>query len=103
MMKCLMIIKVKPEYAKEYVEIHKNAWKEMLAAIRDAGYMNELIWYYEDQSIIYFECEDGDYEKANERLRATEICKKWDRMVGPWLAGEGVMAEKIFDFREQIH
>ena len=94
MERLLMVIKVKPEMRNEYIAIHQNPWPEMLEAIRAAGFINELIWYFEDQSIIYFECEDGDYEAANERLRATEVCKKWDLTVGPWFAAEG--ASRLF-------
>ena len=102
MERLLMVIKVKPEMRNEYTAIHQNPWPEMLEAIRAAGFINELIWYFEDQSIIYFECEDGDYEAANERLRATEVCKKWDLTVGPWFAAEGVMPEKIFELNRDL-
>ena len=102
MERLLMVIKVKPEMRNEYIAIHQNPWPEMLEAIRDAGFINELIWYFEDQSIIYFECEDGDYEAANERLRATEVCKKWDLTVGAWFAGEGVMPGKIFELNRDL-
>ena len=102
MQKCLMVIKVKPECRDQYVHIHNNAWPEMLQAIKDAGFINELIWYFEDQSIIYFECGDGDYDAANDRLRATAICQKWDVTVGPWFAADPVMPPKIFDLNVQL-
>ncbi|MDR1060518.1 MAG: L-rhamnose mutarotase [Clostridiales bacterium] len=96
----LMVIKVKPECRDEYVAIHKNPWREMLEALRDAGFVNELIWYYEDQSIIYLECDDHD--ACDARLRATEICKKWDMEMLPRFAAEPAMPEKIFDLREML-
>jgi L-rhamnose mutarotase len=101
MHKHLMIIKIKPECRDEYVAIHKKPWPEMLKAISDAGFHNELIWYYEDQSIIYFECE-GDYNECNSRLRATDICKKWDIEMLPRFKDDAVMPEKIFDLRQQL-
>jgi len=100
MKKYLLIIKVKPEFRKEYIDIHLNPWREMLEAIHDAGFTNEVIWYFEDQSIIYLECEDHDY--CNAALRATEICKKWDVTVCPWFASDPVVAEKIFDLNQQL-
>jgi len=102
MEKLLMVIKVTAEYRKPYKDIHLNPWKEMLEAIKQAGFINEMIWYFEDQSIIYFECEDGDYEKANERLRQTDVCKKWDTTVGPWFASAPIMPEKIFDLTQML-
>lgn len=100
MKKYLMVIKVKPEFRDEYIAIHKQPWREMLEAIRDAGFVNEAIWYFEDQSIIYLECEDHD--SCNAKLRATEICKKWDAEMIPRFSSEPVMPEKIFDLRQQL-
>ena len=100
MKKYLIVIKIKPENRKEYIEIHKNPWREMLEAIRQAGFTNEVIWYFEDQSIIYLECEDQ--VACNAALRATEICKKWDITVCPWFAADPVLPEKIFDLNQQL-
>lgn len=100
MKKYLLIIKVRPECRDEYISIHKNPWPEMLAAIRDAGFVNEAIWYFEDQSIIYLECPDHD--ECNAKLRATEVCKKWDIEMIPRFAAEPVMPEKIFDLQQQL-
>jgi L-rhamnose mutarotase len=102
MEKLLMVIKIKPECRDKYVRQHREAWHEMLRAIHDSGFINELIWYFEDQSIIYFECQDGDYDAANARLRRTAICKKWDVTVCPWFAADPVMPEKIFDLNRQL-
>ena len=100
MKKQLIVIKVKPEHREEYINIHKNPWPEMLEAIRQAGFTNEVIWYFEDQSIIYLECADPD--ACNTALRATEICKKWDVTVCPWFAADPVVPEKIFDLNQQL-
>ena len=96
-----MIIKIKPGCEDEYISCHKNPWPEMLEAIRDAGFHNEIIWFYENQSIIYLEC--ADHDAANARLRATEICKKWDIAMAPFFSDQPVMPEKIFDLNQQIH
>jgi L-rhamnose mutarotase len=82
------------------VAIHKEPWQEMLAAIRDAGFTNEVIWYFEDQSIIYLEC--PDHEACNAKLRATEICKAWDVKMAPYFEQDPVMPEKIFDLNQQL-
>jgi len=96
-----MVIKIKPECRDAYVAAHKKPWKEMLQAIDKAGFHNELIWYFEDQSIIYFETE-GDYTEANAKLRESDICKKWDIEMLPRFAADAVMPEKIFDLRQQL-
>jgi len=38
MKKYLCIIEIKPEHAKEYVDIHRNPWREMLEAIKQSGH-----------------------------------------------------------------
>ena len=100
MKKYLLVIKVKPEHRDDYIKIHKNPWKDMLEAIREAGFVNEVIWYFEDQSIIYLECDDHD--ECNAKLRATEVCKRWDVEMMPRFAAEPVLAEKIFDLNQQL-
>jgi len=102
MTKLLMVIKVKPEFRDEYIDIHLNPWKEMLTEIKTAGFTNELIWYYDDQSIIYLECSEEDMDIANQKLRTTMICKKWDAKVMPWFAQEPVIPPKIFDLNEML-
>ena len=103
MRKYLCVIEIKPECRDEYTGIHNNPWREMLEAIRESGYTNEAIFYYKDQSIIYLEClDDTTHEVCDTRLRSTNICKKWDITVCPWLAAEPVMCEKIFDLNQQL-
>ncbi len=103
MKKYLCVIEIKPEAQKEYVDIHLNPWRDMLLAIREAGYTNEAIFYHKNQSIIYLECPDNTTnEECNARLRATDVCKRWDITVCPWFAAEPVICEKIFDLNQQI-
>ena len=101
MKRYLMIIEIKPECKEEYIKIHKNPWREMLKAIKEAGFYNELIWYYDNKSIIYLECDDHD--EANAKLRATEVCKRWDEVMIPRFIKEPVMPEKIFDLNQQLN
>ena len=72
----------------------------MLEAIRDAGFTNEVIWYFEDQSIIYLECPDHD--ACNAAVRATEVCKRWDIKMAPMFVEGVAMPEKIFDLNQQL-
>ena len=100
MKKYLLILKIKLECAQKYIAIHKAPWPEMLQAIRDAGFVNEVIWFYEGQSIVYLECEN--YASCNAALRATEVCMRWDLAMVPRFSANGVLAEKIFDLNQQL-
>ncbi|MGI6316979.1 MAG: L-rhamnose mutarotase [Christensenellales bacterium] len=102
MERILAVIKVKPEHREDYVRLHLNPWPEMLKALADAGFINEAIWYFEDQSIIYFEVPDGAYDACDARVRATEICQRWDALTLPWFARGAELPPKIFDLREML-
>jgi L-rhamnose mutarotase len=103
MKKYLCVIEIKPEFEEAYIAIHLNPWKEMLEVIREAGYTNEVLFYYKNQSIIYLECpDDTSHEECDARLRSTDVCKKWDVTVCPWFATDPVMCKKIFDLNQQL-
>jgi len=103
MKKYMIVIEIKPEFEKEYIELHLNPWNEMLSAIQISGFKNEAIFYYKNQSIIYIECDDDtNLEECNSILRATEVCKKWDLLVCDWFANPPVTCDKIFDLNQQI-
>jgi L-rhamnose mutarotase len=103
-----MIIKVKPEYMKDYVELHKNAWPEILDTIGRAGAEELVIFKWGCYSIVFFVCDDLNafYEKYGEM----EVTQRWNALTRPWfdespnLDGTGDVAnlEKIFDFSEQL-
>jgi L-rhamnose mutarotase len=102
------VIELKPEHVKEYCDIHRNPWPEMLTAISEAGAKELVIWNYKSFSIVYYECEDLDAVYA--RLGALEVTKRWNVTVGPWLAeaptldgtSEVATCVKIFDLRQQL-
>jgi len=74
-----------------------------LEAIHNAGYINEVIWIYKNQSIIYLECpDDRENGELDALLRQTDVCKKWDITVNPWLASGFTACQKVFDLRQQI-
>lgn len=96
--KYMEIIKIKPECAEQYIALHKDPWPEMLQAEIEAGIHKEVIFFYDNMSIIYSECED--YDEADRKLRATEVCKRWDETVKPWMEWS-IRPPKVFDLRQQ--
>jgi len=96
-----VIIEVKAEHIEEYIQIHKEPWREMLEAIRASGIIDEIIYFHKNQSIIFIECDDFEY--SNTKLRATEVCKKWDDLLIPWFEDVKIaFPEKIFDLNQQL-
>jgi len=98
MKKYMEIISIKPEHVEEYIALHKNPWPEMLQAEIECGMHKEVIFFHNNMSIIYSECED--YEECDRKLRATEVCQRWDALVKPWMEGS-IMPPKVFDLRQQ--
>lgn len=98
MKKYMEIIKIKPECAAQYIALHRDPWPEMLAAEIAAGIHKEVIFFHNDLSIIYSECED--YEASDRVLRETDVCKRWDALVKPWMEWS-IRPPKVFDLRQQ--
>jgi L-rhamnose mutarotase len=96
----LEIIEIKPEYLRDYIELHKHVWPQLLDAEKEAGIHKEVIFIHKNFSVIYSECEN--YAESDKKLRSTEICKKWDALVKPWFTGESVFPLKVYDLTEQI-
>ena len=97
----LMIIKIKPEYREKYIDLHLNPWDEILVVTKEAGFRSEIIWYYNNLSIIYFETED-DYFECDKRLMEMETSKKWEHIVNEWFEEKPILAEKIFDLNQML-
>ena len=103
------VIEIKPEHVKDYCDIHRNPWPEILTEIKKAGARELLIWNYKNFSIVYYECEDIDELYA--RVGKTEAAKKWNMTVGPWFEESPVLdgsdsvgsLEKIFDLNQQLN
>jgi len=104
----MIVLEIKEEHLKEYCDIHRNPWPELLNAIKNNGAKELLLWNYKNLSIVYYETEDIDelYKKLNE----LEEIKRWNVTVSPWISaapildGSGKMdtCEKIFDLNQQI-
>jgi L-rhamnose mutarotase len=55
-----LVIELKEEKVKDYCDIHRNPWPEILDSIKEAGAKELIIWNYNNLSIVYYECEDLD-------------------------------------------
>ena len=49
------VIELKEDHVKQYKNLHKNPWKEMLEAIDTGDAKELLIWSYKNYSIVYYE------------------------------------------------
>jgi len=67
---------VKPEYLDEYVDMHINAWPEILEAHSKAGIRNYSIFQNGNEFFYYFETDD--FSKAMEGLANDPVCNRWN-------------------------
>ncbi len=103
-----VVAEIKEDHVKDYEDIHKNAWPEVLTAIKESGAENLIIYNYKNLSIIFYECDDID--KFYETYGQTEAAKKWNAKVSPWFkesptfdgSGKVDTLEKIFDLNQQL-
>lgn len=83
---------VKEECLDEYVEMHLNAWPEILAEHTKAGYKNYSIFQNGNQFFYCYECDDVD--AANAYIAQSEACNRWNAITSKMVVGS-------FDFNEK--
>ena len=98
-----MIAKIKPEYQKDYIDIHINPWPELLEASKASGVEEEIVFFHEGQSIVFYRCrDDAPLDACLARQKLTEAVKKWDITIEPMLSSDFVFAEKVYDLNQQL-
>ena len=103
-----LVLELKKDYVDDYCDIHRNAWPELLGAMKENGVKELLVWNYKNLSIVYYECDDID--KFYQKLNKLKIKEKWNATVKPWFKsglpttedGKFITCEKIFDLNQQL-
>ena len=103
------MLEIKPEYLDKYIEIHENAWSELLEVSSRAGAENEIIYIYKNFSIVFFECEDID--AFYEAFGKSEVAERWNNVTGPYIfkgpiidgTGKVETLRKIYDLKQQLN
>ena len=69
------LMRLRADRVKDYRDMHGNTWPELIAAIRDSGFLEEYIYMLDNLVIVIMKCED--FKDSVRRLRATEIFQRW--------------------------
>lgn len=77
------VLRVLSERVDDYVEVHKDVWPEMLAALKAAGIRNYTIFRQGELMFGYFE--GDDLESARKYLASQEVCTRWQDAIGELL------------------
>ena len=77
------IIGVRPEKLEEYKRLHKNAWPEVLAMIKQCNIQNYSIYYRDGLLFSYYEYIGSDYAADMEKMAADPVTQNWWKLCNP--------------------
>jgi L-rhamnose mutarotase len=77
------VIRLRPEQRAEYIEIHRDVWPGVLAALRTANVKNYSIYLHGDLLFSYLEYWGTDYRGDMARVADDETTKRWWALTGP--------------------
>jgi L-rhamnose mutarotase len=104
----MFVQEVKAEKRDEYIGAHRDAWPDLLKAIKDSGIEREMIWMHGNNIYIYIMSEN--FDRAMAVLAEKQVFKDWIEKMEPLLAmmqdysGEGnvIRLDKVFDLEKQL-
>lgn len=73
------LMKLKPEYVQEYIDMHDEPWPGLVEAIKDSGFLEEYIYMFGNMVIVVIKCQD--FEGSKNKLARHEIFQKWTKKV----------------------
>ncbi len=80
------LMRLKPECVEEYLAMHRDTWPELVAAIRNSGFLEEYIYTIGCVVIVIMKCES--FKASVERLLATEVYRRWTTRVRGMLVSD---------------
>jgi L-rhamnose mutarotase len=99
------LLKVRQDKIKEYREVHKAVWPEMLEALRRTGWHNYSLFMREDGYLFgYFETPDN-FATALAGMKDLEVNKRWQESMAPYFEnlGGAHADEAMMEIEEVFH
>jgi L-rhamnose mutarotase len=91
------LLRVREGKEEEYRRAHEAVWPELIEAARKAGLRNHSCFLAGRDVIVYAEAED--LESTFIQLLATDVKKRWDRVMSSILEGtDSPSFEELFHF-----
>ena len=93
------VIRIKPEKADFYLDLHRNMWPEVRENMKQANIQNYTMFVKGDLAFQYFEYVGHDFKADIAKDADNEVTRKWealcrpchdpldDREPGEWWAG----------------
>ena len=80
-----MTWRVDPDKWDEYKAIHLDPWPELIEALQSVGIHNYCIYAFGLQMFAHMEVDSDDPAAAMAELQATDVMKRWNEKVLPWV------------------
>jgi L-rhamnose mutarotase len=90
------MMRLKPEYVQDYIDMHENTWPDLIQAIKDSGFLEEYIYRLDNLVIVIMKCEN--FEKSREALVQKEVFQRWTAKVQSMLMED----ESLFQSKQKI-
>jgi L-rhamnose mutarotase len=83
------LMRLKPERVQDYLDMHDNTRPELIAAIRDSGFLEEHIYILDNLVIVTMKCED--FAASLQKLHSTAVYQKWTKQVRSMLVDQKIV------------
>ncbi|OHD75131.1 MAG: hypothetical protein A2V99_07090 [Spirochaetes bacterium RBG_16_67_19] len=90
------LMRLRPDRVQSYRDLHERTWPELIAAIRESGFVEEYIYLLGNLVIVIMKCQD--FREAVRRLAGTEVYRQWTTEVRSMLVED----KELFGTDEKI-
>ena len=98
------VLRLKPELAERYIELHANQWPEVDAAIRAANITSYSIYEFEGYLFAYIEYRGTDWEADTETMASNPKVQEWWALNDPCLQRlDGTSGTQLWQDMEEIY
>jgi L-rhamnose mutarotase len=77
------LLRLRPEFQKEYIQYHAAVWPEVLQLIRDCNIRNYSIFLRDSVLYAYFEYTGANYEQDMKKMAADARMQEWWAIMEP--------------------
>ena len=79
------VIRLRPEHADEYIRLHADVWKDVLARLKASHFSNYSIFLKRPEHLMfgYFEYTGTDFAADNAAIAADPVTQDWWKVCGP--------------------
>lgn len=76
------VLKLKPEFEKEYIEYHTKVWPEVLKAMRECGIVNYSIFLHNGYLFAYMEMhKNKSLDTLVKEWVTYDVCVEWESVM----------------------